>query len=240
MNGLTAQRRSIDQRELSEAPTPSGLGRFIPLTGLLFVGLEIAGDLVIGPFPDSSTPTDKLVTFYSAHHAQVWLGGMLYAWAAIPLVFFGAAVWARIRASAAHPVVAAAALVGTAIAAMSQLDGSGSYLTLGTIADKSYLAPATLQTLHIGGSGGSAVGIGGIVILLFAVAMAGIVGRAFPRWLAWPALVLGVVDLTPLGFLSSLLFLVWAAVVSVVMCVRPDAPDTNSRTGGTPLPSLGT
>jgi hypothetical protein len=56
------------------------------------------------------------------------------------------------------------------------------------------------------------------VILLFAVAIAGVVGRAFPRWLAWPALVLAVVDLTPLGFLSA----------------------RNSRSGGTPLPSLGT
>ena len=232
MNGLTAQRRSIDQRELAEAPTTSRLGRFIPLAGLLFVALEIAGDFVIGPFPDSNTPTSKLVTFYAAHHAQVWLGGMLYAWSAIPLVFFGAAMWARIRASAAHPVVAAAALVGTAIAAMSQLDGSGSYLTLGSIADKSYLAPATLQTLHIGGSGGSTVGIGGIVIVLFAVAMAGIVGRAFPRWLAWPALVLAVLDMTPLGFLASLLFLLWAVVVSIVMCLRP----ADTAAAATPKP----
>jgi hypothetical protein len=86
--------------------------------------------------------------------------------------------------------------------------------------------------LHIGGSGGSTVGIGGIVIVLFAVAMAGIVGRAFPRWLAWPALVLAVLDMTPLGFLASLLFLLWAVVVSIVMCLRP----ADTAAAATPKP----
>ena len=184
MNGLTAQRHSsisVSFRRLPRHLGSAGSFRW----QVAVCRTRNRRRLRHRPVPDSSTPTDKLVTFYSAHHAQVWLGGMLYAWAAIPLVFFGAAMWARIRASAAHPVVAAAALVGTAIAAMSQLDGSGSYLTLGTIADKSYLAPATLQTLHIGGSGGSAVGIGGIVILLFAWRWPASSGARF-RWLAWP------------------------------------------------------
>ena len=195
------------------------LARLVPLAGVVFAVLTVAGYLTIGPFPDSGASVSELTSFYAAHHGQVAAGGQLPGLAAIFLALFGTAVWARIRSSDLHPVLAGTALVGTAMAAVSSVDGAGAYSILGEIGHQPWLLPAALQAAHIRGTVG---GIdGGTVLFLLAVATAGIAGRAFPRWLAWPALVLAVVYLTPFGYFASLLVLLWAAVTGIVMAVRP-------------------
>jgi hypothetical protein len=195
------------------------LARLVPLAGVVFAVLTIAGYLTIGPFPDSDASIPELTSFYTAHHGQVAAGGQLLGLAAIFFALFGTAVWARIRASDLHPVLAGTALVATAMAAVSSVYSAGAYSVLGEIGHQPWLAPAALQATHVDSTVG---GIdGGTVLFLLAVATAGIAGRAFPRWLAWPALVLAMVYLTPFGFYASLLFLPWAAVTGIVMAVRP-------------------
>jgi hypothetical protein len=105
------------------------------------------------------------------------------------------------------------------MAAVSSVDGAGAYSVLGEIGHQPWLLPAALQAVHVGGTVG---GIdGGTVLFLLAVAAAGITGRAFPRWLALPALALAILYVTPFGFYASLLVLLWAAVTGIVMAVRP-------------------
>jgi hypothetical protein len=195
------------------------LARLVPLAGVVFAVLTLAGYLTIGPFPDSDASVSELTSFYAAHHGQVAAGGQLLGLAAIFLALFGIAVWARIRSTDLHPVVAGTALVGTAMAAVSWLDGAGTYSILGRIGHQPWLSPAALQAVQVGGTVG---GIdGGTVLFLLAVAAAGIAGRAFPRWLALPALALAILYLTPFGWYASLLVLLWAAVTGIVMAVRP-------------------
>jgi hypothetical protein len=234
MDGLTAPARMAtsetnDRLDSGEDDTGNaegiralaGFGRLAALAGIAFVVLDFAADLVVGPFPDGNSSPSTLASFYAAHHAHVAAGGMLYSLAAIPFVFFGAALWARIRRAALHPAVAAVALVGAAIAAVSQLDNGGYFLTLGAVGDKSYLAPAALQSLQLGGSSLGYGGSGGTVILLLAVAIAGIAGRVFPRTLGWTALAFAILLFTPVFFLASLLLNVWIVAASIVLVVRP-------------------
>jgi hypothetical protein len=200
------------------------LARLVPFAGVLFAVLTAAGYLAIGPFPGTDASISKLTSFYAANHARVAAGGLLLGLAAIFLALFGTAVWARIRATDLHPVVAGAALVGTAMTAVAAVDSASAYSMLGEIGHEQRLAPAALQAWHISGSAG--VMDGGSVILLLAVATAGIAGRAFPRWLAWPALALAILQLipvSPFGYFASLLVLLWAAVTGVVMVMRPTA-----------------
>ena len=195
------------------------LGRLVPLAGVVFAVLTMAGYLTIGPFPDSEASVSELTSFYAAHHSQVATGGLLLGLAAIFFALFGTAVWARIRASDLHPILAGTALVATAMAAVSSVEGAGAYSVLGEIGHQPWLAPAALQATHVSSTVG---GIdGGTVLFLLAVATAGIAGHVFPRWLALPALALAIVYFTPFGFYASLLFLPWAAVTGIVMAVRP-------------------
>ena len=178
---------------------------------------------MIGPNPASDAPLAKVTSFYATHHAQVLAGGMLLAWAAIFFALFGAAMWAKIRQAPVHPLLAGAALVGTAVITAATLAEATTYATLGAIGGNRAIAPAALQAWHIMGSELSLAGNGGMMIFLLAAAAAGIAARTLPRTLAWSALIIGLLQLTPapIGFLASLLALPWAAAAGIVMFVRP-------------------
>jgi hypothetical protein len=218
-------------------PPLGRLARVAPLAGIGYAVLTIAGDLVIGEFPDSGTSTAKLATFYASHHSQVAAGGMIFAWATLLLTAFGCALWARTRGAGAHPALAAAILVGTTLAAVSDLDGASAYWTLGHVSTHATVTPAALQAWHIAGSEGSLGG--GIAILLLTAGLAGLATRAIPRSLAWTALPLGLIQLTPVGFLASMLFLLWTAAAGVVMAARPlQAQSGHAKAATRPAPGF--
>jgi len=207
-----------------------GLVRLIPLAGIVYAALEVIGNLSIGDFPDGDSPIAKIIANDSTHHAGIARGGLILHWAAFFLAFFAVALWARIRSSDLHPAVAAAALLGGAVAVVDELAAAGVFSTIGFIGDKHTIAPATLQAVHLTGSGGGLIsGDGGLAILLLAIATAGIAARAFPRWLAWSALPLGLLQLTPIGFFAGLVFLLWAAVAGVYMVACPEPAATARR-----------
>ncbi len=201
----------------------AGLARTAALGGVAFLAFSAASDLAIGPNPASDAPLAKVTSFYAAHHSQVLAGGVLLAWAAIFFALFGTAAWARIRQAPVHPLLAGAALAGTAVTTAATLAAATTYATLGGIGGSRAIAPAALQAWHIMGSQLSLAGNGGMMIFLLAAAAAGIAAQVLPRTLAWSALIIGLLQLTPvpIGFLASLLALLWAAVAGIVMFVRP-------------------
>jgi hypothetical protein len=197
------------------------------LSGVVFAVLAMAGYLVIDEFPDSDTPVSTLTGYYAAHHAQVARGGMLLAYSVIFFALFGAAVYVRIRRSAAPPVLAAVVLVATAVAAAEGLNNAGTYAMLGDIGAKQTTTPGAMQAWHIlGATGHPSVDT---LALLLAVAGAGLVARAIPRWLAWSALVLVALQFTPLSFVGFLLFHLWVLVAGIAMAVHPGV-STAART----------
>jgi hypothetical protein len=200
------------------------LARFLPLAGLCFAVLTIAGDLTIGEFPDPESSLADLSTYYAAHADSVRTGGQLMILGALFLGIFGLAVWNRVRIAAASPLVAGLVLIGTAIAVTSSLGGGGHYVLLGNIGADSTVTPEALQAWHVG----SEYGGGGGFLLILGLFAAGVVSRAIPGWLAWSALVLGIATLTPFSFYTDQLFLLWAAVAGVVLSLRSAKPIPSS------------
>ena len=198
------------------------LSRVTPLAGVLFGGLTFAGDLIIGPFPDGSTPAADLPAYYAAHGDHVALGGTLLGVGGVFFAIFAAAVWGRLRAAAVPAVVSGVVLIGAAVDTLVDLNSGALYNLLGGIgADANVSAPA-LQALHIYGA---EFGVGGgATVFLLGVAGAGIAYRAVPRWLAWTALLLGLAQFapSPYGFFASMVLLLWAAVAGVALAARPD------------------
>jgi hypothetical protein len=204
--------------------THDKLIRFLPLAGLAYGALQAAGDLTIGPFPDGNTSTTSLTRFYADHHGQVATGGALMAWSVLFLGLFCAALVWRSRGA---PVAAAVMAVGAGATVAHEEFSASTYSLLGHISTSSTLDPAALQAWHVTGS---EFGIAmGQAVLLLGVAMAGLTSRSLPAWAGWSALVLAIGHLTPFGFLASMLFLAWAAVVGVALVVRP-APAATTTT----------
>jgi hypothetical protein len=197
------------------------LGRALPLSGLVYAVTTLAGFGVIGKFPDGDTPVSELTSFYASHHGRVAAGGLILLWATVAFAVFGCALWARLRSAGVNSAIAAAALAGTAVSAAGALHGAETYWVLGHIATHDTVSSGALQALHIMGSEGGLDS--GLTILLLAAGAAGILANAIPKWLAWPAVALAILQLTPIGFFASLAFLLWAAVTGVVLGARPRA-----------------
>jgi hypothetical protein len=210
----------------------TGLARILPLAGVAYAVLIIAGDLTIGEFPDSDTSLPELSRYFAAHSDQVRTGGELMIWGGLALGLFGIAVWARVRQAGGPPVIAGLLLVGTAVAVVSELVGAWSYVTLGSIGANPEVTPEALQAWYVG----SQFGGGGGTLLMLGLFAAGVVTTAVPRWLGWSALVLAIAAVTPFGFQASMLFLLWTAVAGIALTVHSMEPSQTRVAAGAANP----
>ena len=193
--------------------------RWLALAGTAYAVLQAAGDLTIGPFPEGTTSPAALVRYYADNHARVAMGGHLLELSAIFLTLFGVVLFDRLRAGGGR-LLAVTALVGAAMAALSEGAGGATYSLLGGIGADRALDPVALQAMH---ANAAEFGTGtGIIVLLLAVFVASITTHAVPQWLGWPAIVIAVAALpfSPVGFLASLVFLLWCLVAGVTLAVR--------------------
>ena len=215
------------------------LARLAPLAGAGAALLTIARYLRIGPNPDSNASIATIRTYYATHHHDVFVAGILLAYAAVLYAVFGLSIWARIRRTACTPSSPASRWSRRPPAPSWTSPTPAAGRCSGMWAGITRRPPAALQSLHMsvaGGYLGEAIPDG---MLLLAFAAAGISARAFPRWLAWPALVLGILQLAPtpgaIGFLAGLAVLPWMLAAGIAMCVRPG--DTAPATApGSPAP----
>jgi hypothetical protein len=210
----------MKQHTQNREPRLTGLTRVLPLAGVAYAVLIIAGDLTIGQFPDSGTSLPELSRYFAANSDHVRNGGELMIWGGLALGLFGIAVWARVRQAAGPPVVAGLLLVGTAVAVVSELAGAGSYVTLGSIGGNPDVTPQALQASYFG----SQFGGGGGTLLMLGLFAAGAFTSAVPRWLGWTALVLAIAEVTPYGFLASMLVLLMTAVAGIALTIRTMEP----------------
>ena len=212
----------IDQENIDRengARRALALARVLPLAGVLYALLTMAGYLTIGAFPDASTPSSELATFYREHGANVTAGGRLLEWSAVCFGLF--AVGLAVRVQRSSTAIASLVLVGAAVETGSDALGGAIYTFLGGVGGD--LSPSALPAVH---AWGAAFGMGaGDVLFSLGIAAATVLTRSIPAWLGWSAVVLGVAQLTSIGFYASLLFLVWAAVAGVAMSLRPVAGD---------------
>jgi hypothetical protein len=221
------RRPSVDQEDNPKGAKTMNRHTALAYSGIGFAVLTAAAFLTIGPIPRSDAAVATITAYYGGHHEQLYLGGILLGYAAILLAAFGVAIWDRIRCADRHPVAAGTALAGTAVAAAGQLAAASVYVVLGDLGGKPGITTGALQALHALGTGLSLATAGGVALLLLAVAAAGIPARVFPRWLAWPALLLGIGQLViPVSFTAFLLTIPWAIAASIALALRP--------TGGSP------
>ena len=103
----------------------------------------------------------------------------------------------------------------------------------------SRLSPAAAQALNVlnndmfflVAAGGCVFGISsGLAILR---------GARLPKWLGWVAIVIGIISVSPLGFIGFLASMVWTVLVSILMYMRsgvatqaPPAPSAAGAASG--------
>ena len=201
--------------------------RFVPLLGALSVVLVVVGYLVAGDTPDHHALGPEIREDYD-NETQHQIAAFLVALGAVPLLFF--AGYFRAVLTRLHPLGRLSpnvALAGAVVAATGLGVQSLIHAALAEAAQTSEFSDQALQSLNA---------LDGWSFYPFAIGLSTFVlasgvalvrdRRFFPPFVAWAAVVLGVLALVPIvGFFAAILSGVWVVIVSVMLFVRSEAVD---------------
>jgi hypothetical protein len=201
--------------------------RFVPLLGALLVVLVAVGYLVAGDTPGHHAKGPEIRDAYDSE-TKHQIGAFLVALGAVPLLFFAGyfrAVLGRLHPSgllSANVALAGAVVVATGLAVQSLI-----HATLAEAAQTSEFSDQALQALNaLDGWSFYPIAIG-LATFLLASGVALLRGRRFlAPFLAWTAVVLGVLDLVPIvGFFAAILSAIWLVGISLMLFARSEAVD---------------
>jgi len=189
---------------------------WVPLTGIGFILVAIIAFLVGGEPPEADSPVQEVVDFYVDDKDSIQAGALLIGIAAALLVFFAGHL-RSVLAAAEGPNgrLSAVAFAGAVIlAAGAAIDGTISF-ALAEAADD--IEPSAVQALQALWDNDWLPLALGTCLFLLASGLSIVRHGALPQWLGYIAIVLGVISLTPIGFVGFLGGAVWIAVTSVLM-----------------------
>ena len=186
-----------------------------PLTGVVFVVLLVIAFAVTGGSPDVKAGGAKVISYYKAHSGSERAGAILGAIAAVFWLFFAGSLRDHLRRFGASDGLAATAFGGAVLFAV----GDAIFSALGfTLSDSpGSLDPAAAQALNVLGNDlffPLAVGNG---VFLLANGLAIVRGKVLPAWLGWAAIVLGVLAVSPAGFVAFVGLGIWTLIAAGFM-----------------------
>jgi hypothetical protein len=215
-----------DSRQLATqgglAMRPRGLKRYAPLTGVAFVVLLILAIVIGGSTPDNNDSLRKIVNFWHDNKsAQQW-SALVGAWAIVFFVWFAATVRSVLRRLEEGPSRLSAISFGGALIGATGLLSSLS-LSFGAADSVNDVPGEVTRTLTVLSNEFFFPIAAGYGLFFLAAGILAVGTRALPAWLGWPAVVIGIVCLTPVGFFALLLGLVWTFVASILLYLREGA-----------------
>jgi hypothetical protein len=186
------------------------------------VVLIVASFIVVGETPDLDAPMSEVVSFYTDNDSSLQFGAALLALGAFFFLLFSTTVSTLLRRDPARGAVAANfSLAGGIVFAVGATIFAGLAFTAGDTVDD--IGPATLQTLHVLEMDMFFTVAVGTAAFLLGTGVGALKTALLPRWLAWVAIVIGVIALTPAGFFGFLALGIWTLIASVMLAMQAGA-----------------
>jgi hypothetical protein len=212
-------------RQITEA-------RLAPLTGVAFVPLVIAAQVLEGNPPDVDAPTGEVVTFWTEHKTEMTISAILGGLAAFFLVWFAASLRATLRRAEREPGrVSAITFAGFVMFALGATMFDGFKLVAAETAGD--VPGAMTQTLFALQQEFFVPFMAGFFLAFLASAVVILRHGTLPRWLGFVAIPIPFLLLTPAGFVAFIAGAAWILIVSVLLFVRelPAIPDAGGFPG---------
>jgi hypothetical protein len=199
----------------------------VPLTGVLFLVLLIAGFAVAGEPPDADEPVQEIVDFYVDDKDSVIAGALLTGLAAVAFIFFANYLRTLFRGTSASATI----LVGAAIFATGgAIDAT---ILIATAEAAEDIEPASVQTLQALWDNDFMPIAVGMAVFLVSVAISILRTAVLPKWLGWVTLALAILAMTPAGFFAFPATGLLVLVLSIWLTVRA------RRAGAPPAAAMG-
>jgi hypothetical protein len=201
--------------------------QLLPLSGVLAVLLILAAFIVGGESPEADDSLREVISYYSDNGSEVEIASALLALGSFFFLLFSATLSDLLRRARPDSVVASRlSLAGGIVFAVGATLFAGLGFAAADVVDD--IAPGGIQAINALSSDmffTVAVGTGAF---LLGAGVAAQRSRLLPSWLAWAAIVIGVVAITPLGFFGFLAMGIWVLIVSVMLAMRADDREPDS------------
>jgi hypothetical protein len=198
----------------------------VPLTGVGFVLLGIVSFIVGGEPKSADEPVREIVDYYVDNKDSIQVAVFIGVAATLLLVFFGAYLRGVLRAAAPEgEILSLVSFLGLVVVAVGFAIDTTISIALSEAADD--IDPVAVQSLQALWDNDFVPLVLGVLMFLWATGLAVIRTGALPKWLGWVMVVLGVVALTPIGFVAAIGAAILVLVLSILLSVRArSAPAT--------------
>jgi hypothetical protein len=199
--------------------------RWLPLTGIAYAALIVAGFLTVGEPPLSSESADNISSFYVDRLPRLRVAWVMSSLGLVAGMFFASTLRRRL---------------GDQSAILSQVTFGGWVLyTAGAATDVSLLMalaqsandvdPAQMQTLQALYENNWGLILVGIATFHLACGLGILSRRVLPAWLGALALVVAVLAVTPFGYLAVPATGFWVVIASVVLLIHEHGASEQPR-----------
>jgi hypothetical protein len=196
------------------------LKRLAPLSGILAVALFVVAFVIGGEPPNVDDPANEIVSFYSENDSDQIAASIVLAYGGLFFLFFATALRNALRRAEGGDAGASTLSFAGAILLVAGFGLWASFgFAIGDAAD--HVDQSALLALHALNFSFFFVNAIGLFAFLLGSGIAIVKTGALPKWLGWVAIVLGIVALIPpIGFGAFIGFVVWSAIVGVLMFIR--------------------
>lgn len=213
------------------------LARFAPLSGVLFLVLAVIAGALAGEPPDADDSAAQHLDYWKDNEGRQIAAAIVWAYAAGAIVWFGASVRDAIaRVEPGPSRLASISFAGSVlVAAGLTVNASIQFAAADTVDE---LSPQSIHALSILTSKFFFPMALGTALFLFAAALAALRHGAFDKRLAWIAVVIAVLAITPVGFLAFIALVAWSAIAGVVLYRKKDPVGAGAEPPSRPGPPI--
>jgi hypothetical protein len=190
--------------------------RFAPLTGVVFFVLIAITFALSNDTPDTDSSTADTVGYWSAHDSRLITAAIVGTFAVVFLIWFGGSLRSALRrAEGGDGRLSNLAFAGILVVGITGAIGSNlMFVVADTVGD---IPDTATQTLSVISEDFFLPFVAGSALLMFASGISALRYGGLPRWLGWVAIAIGIVSVTPLGFVGFIASFIWVLVVSIAL-----------------------
>jgi hypothetical protein len=207
----------------------SGWERWAALTGLLTVVGLVTATLVQGPIPAADASTKQITDFFASNHDRIMAAMYIRLYAGFAFIWFLATLWSALARAEGRSARVSNVAFGAGIVVLGSSGAATAAIAAGALRAGHGVDAAVATALVVAVHMFYAISGMGTAWMLIASWLVTMRTRVLPAWVAWLGLVLALITLVILPFAfgksivlyAALLVLVWMAIVSVVLFMRP-------------------
>jgi hypothetical protein len=194
--------------------------RLLPLTGVFFAAVMLSALYLTRGEADAGASPQAIFDYWHDHHGVQLVAALVLApYGAALLVLFATALRGTIRAHETEAALCSPIVLAGGIIAAVGLTFTG-VLDAAVATSADHGARDAVYTLAQLQSYDWVPWVVGFGVMLLATGIGGLRTLTLPRPLSWSAVVLGVLFLTPAGFLAAFALPVWTIATGIVLYRR--------------------